>query len=230
MSIIYQKSNISITLEKNKSYNMLIQDFDKYKNYHNNILKILKDYKYISVTSSEKNKEQAFIKFESSDVIPLKELLKSKQNQLGYKQSETLFISLSNQTMNLEKDMVSNLFFSIDDIVVINSSSAVPIFLYLNTQFFSPIEDNFVEISSPFMKNKLFISPELKELKDIPSKIHFKSTYYSIGLLICFCINREDFKTKDLEQAIGVILHTKLYFALKRCFEFKPSDRFLLYI
>ena len=68
------------------------------------------------------------------------------------------------------------------------------------------------------------------KVKTIPSSLHFKSSYYSIGMLISFCINNENFEKKDTEQILEVILNTKLYFAIKRCLEIKPTDRFLLFI
>ena len=132
--------------------------------------------------------------------------------------------------LSLEKDNHSNFLFNINDIVVINSIHAVPVFLYLNTEFFSPITDNSIEIVLPFLKNNLFLSPELMKVKTIPSSLHFKSSYYSIGMLISFCINNENFEKKDTEQILEVILNTKLYFAIKRCLEIKPTDRFLLFI
>ena len=40
--------------------------------------------------------------------------------------------------LNLEKDNHTNLLFNINDILVINSIHAVPVFLYLNTGFSLP--------------------------------------------------------------------------------------------
>jgi hypothetical protein len=233
MPIIYEKNNIIIKLDKEGHYTIIIEDYNTYNHYHTNIVETLKQYNYIKVISNSKKNNIAIILFEARDIIFLKDLLKSKQYQLGYKQCETLFLNLSEQIKSLEKDNFSNLFFNINDIIVINSTSAVPIFLFLNTEFFSPIKNDFIEITSPFMKTNPFISPELRLVKDIPSNVHFKSTYYSVGLLLCFCINKETFEKKkdtDLLEIINVILNTKLYFTLKRCFENKPDDRFLLYI
>ena len=80
------------------------------------------------------------------------------------------------------------------------------------------------------MKNNLFLSPELKEVKTIPSSLHFKSSYYSIGMLVSYCINNEGFEKKDNDEILQVILNTKLYFAIKRSLEIEPTDRFLLFI
>lgn len=230
MPTVYKKKSTTINHIKENEFSLLVNDYNKYTNYFNSIFKEINNKDYIKVLSFNKKDDVSVIKFKAPDVIPLKQLLKSKQNQLGYKQSETLFINLSNQMLNLEKDNHTNLLFNINDIVVINSIHAVPVFLYLNTEFFSPITDNSIEIVLPFMKNNLFLSPELMKVKTIPSSLHFKSSYYSIGLLISFCINNENFEKKDAEQILEVILNTKLYFAIKRCLEIKPTDRFLLFI
>ncbi|RZD40114.1 MAG: hypothetical protein CXT73_06815 [Methanobacteriota archaeon] len=233
MTIIYEKNNIAIKLDKKSHYTFIIDDFNLYKHYHTNIIQTVKLYNYTNITSNNKENNIVILRFEAPDIIFLKDLLKSKQYQLGYKQCETLFLNLSEQIKSLEKDNFSNLFFNIGDIVVINSAHAAPLFLFLNTELFSPIKNNYIEITSPFMKSNSFISPELKLVKNLPSNIHFKSTYYSVGLLVCFCINKEDFEKKkatDFLEMINVIFNTKLYFALKRCFENKPDDRFLLYI
>ena len=237
MPIIYEKNNITIKLVKKNHYTFVIEDYNTYKHYHTNLIQILKQYAKmmtaINIISNNKKNNIAIVRFEAPDIILLKDLLKSKQYQLGYKQCETLFLKLSEQIKSLEKDGFANLFFNINDIIVINPTHAIPIFLFLNTEFFSPIKKDSIEITSPFMKNNPFISPELTLIKSLPSNIHFKSTYYSVGLLLCFCINKEDFeklKKDNLLEMINVIFNTKLYFALKRCFENKPDDRFLLYI
>ena len=227
---IHEKKSTTMKHIKEGEFSLLVSDYNKYTNYFNCIFKELNGKDYIKVLSLNKKDGMGVIKFKAPDVIPLKQLLKSKQNQLGYKQTETLFINLSKQMLNLEKDNYTNILFNINDIVVINSIHAVPVFLYLNTEFFSPIIDEKIEILLPFMKNNLFLSPELKEVKTIPSSLHFKSSYYSIGMIVSYCINNESFEKKDNDEILEVILNTKLYFAIKRCLEIEPIDRFLLFI
>ena len=65
------------------------------------------------------------------------------------------------------------------------------------------------------MKNNLFISPELKKVKTIPSSLHFKSSYYSIGMLVLYCINNENFEKKDNHEILELISILKIYFAIK---------------
>ena len=49
-------------------------------------------------------------------------------------------------------------------------------------------------------------------------------------MLVLYCINNENFEKKDSNEILEVILETKLYFAIKRCIEIEPIDRFLLFI
>ena len=106
-------------------------------------------------------------------------------------------------------------------------------FIYLNTTKFLPLDHDKIKINLPFKKNNLYISPELKKIKKFPTTIYKQSTYYSLGLLVSNCLtpikeskrNMEEFK-KHLES----ILNTKIYWALLRCLEYEPEDRYYLYI
>ena len=161
-------------------------------------------------------------------------LLKNKKNKLGYKQSETLFIFFQNLIKSLEKDNCSNLLININDIMVINPRMAIPNFFYMNTKYLLPIKENKLEITIPFLKNNHFLSPELLNIKEIPSYINKKSIYFSIGVLISYVINSTIFKKnytqEDIIDNLDTIYQTKLYYAVIRCFNKSPEDRFLLYI
>ena len=80
--------------------------------------------------------------------------------------------------------------------------------------------DQFLVINAPlhidfasYQKNKSFISPEFadfKKAKSIPYDIHFKSGYYSFGLLCIYCMltktvvsfNKSDNQTVDIDSEI----------------------------
>jgi hypothetical protein len=65
-----------------------------------------------------------------------------------------------------------------------------------------------------------YLSPELSNEKTIPIIIHYKTIFYSLGLLLI------DF----LSSSINSIKDTKLYYFIKRCLKHSPSERYLLYI
>ena len=118
--------------------------------------------------------------------------------------------------------------------MVINPRLAIPNFFYMNTKYLLPIKENKLEITIPFLKNNPFLSPELLNIKEIPSHVNKKSIYYSIGVLISYVINSSLIKNKytqeDIINNLDTIYQTKLYYAVIRCFNENSQDRFLLYI
>ena len=81
-------------------------------------------------------------------------------------------------------------------------------------------------------KNLAFHSPEFKEFVDkktLPYKLHFKSGYYSFGLLCLYCyVSRNaDAAAADaaLEQVLAPIVNTKIYWFLKWVLQEHPSER-----
>ena len=101
---------------------------------------------------------------------------------------------------------------------------------------FHKLENNHFNLKKPSQISKLigskFVSPEVKNIKDIPAKIHKKTIFYSIAKLITFCINDEhklDEKA-DYELSLESISESKLYYGLMRCIENNPHERYYLYI
>ena len=88
-------------------------------------------------------------------------------------------------------------------------------------------------------KNLAFHSPEFKEFVDkktLPYKLHFKSGYYSFGLLCLYCYVSRNAADADaaiaataiaaaLEQLLAPIVNTKIYWFLKWVLQEHPSER-----
>ena len=178
----------------------------------------------------------------------LKDLLKRKKT-LSYRHLKQLFTQILYQLQSLEEDGYCNLFLDTNDIVRIETFDETQkggtggdiYFLYLNTQHFLPIKDKFVKITKPFDKNNFFFSPEMKNIKSIPSKININSQIYSLALLVTSCCKLSNkytninFKKLDLQydkfsHYLSNIENTKLYWALLRCLVDNPKDRVSLYI
>jgi hypothetical protein len=98
-------------------------------------------------------------------------------------------------------------------------------------------EDNQLVINVPYLKeytntattttkNKGFHSPEFKEFiskKIIPYNIHFKSGYYSFGLLCIYCyLSRTATATADI---LAPIINTKIYWFLMQVLQENPTSR-----
>ena len=111
-------------------------------------------------------------------------------------------------------------------------------------------DDNLMEMTIPpvplssshthphISKNIAFYSPEYKEFmskKTIPYQLHFKSSYYSFGLLCAYCyvsrdITRTDHtissdNSKEFERLFAPIINTKIYWFLKHVLCENPSER-----
>jgi len=86
--------------------------------------------------------------------------------------------------------------------------------------------------------NTAFISPELKDFiskKTLPYSIHFKSGYYSFGLLCVYCFVSKTAVIAPVapatnadaavEAVLAPIIHTKIYWFLKRVLHENPTTR-----
>jgi hypothetical protein len=105
---------------------------------------------------------------------------------------------------------------NVSDILVINDD----IFININANTLLPITNNSITFLYPFKKPH-FLNPEISMITSLPSKIHFKSGYYSLAALIIYCLLNEDIQDKDNdkkeEEVLKPIFYTKIYWFLKRC-------------
>ena len=90
-------------------------------------------------------------------------------------------------------------------------------------------DKNNLVITTPYPKEKTraFHSPELTEFlskKTLPYEIHFKSGYYSFGLLCLHCyVSRS--ATDATDAALAPIINTKIYWFLKQVLQEDPTER-----
>ena len=118
--------------------------------------------------------------------------------------------------------------FKPENILIIDNNKVI----YVSEDLFE-IEENYLTIWKPFLQKKYYLSPELSRIFSIPSKIHYKTIYYSLALLIInyyFQDTSETINTRIPTRNINKIKGTKLYYALNRCLEENPEKRTLLYI
>lgn len=126
-----------------------------------------------------------------------------------------------------------------NDIIVINDET----FAFLNSELITEIDQDteLITITWPFSTNDFFVSPELLTMKEIPSQIHFKSTYFSFACLIIYCLLGDDefyttyLNTKDSQEVLNgldnhTIKGTKIYWFLSRCLTKSVKDRCLILI
>ena len=105
------------------------------------------------------------------------------------------------------------------------------------------VEDNII-FNSP-IKLPYFSNPEVNKLTSLPSKINYRSSYYSLGALTLFCLLNvyiyseldsyldSDSETEletQIDNILQPIYYTKIYWFLRRCLHKKSEQRILLFI
>lgn len=156
----------------------------------------------------------------------------SKLNLLTETQAIEMIQCLTRQIEYLNRNNLAFYGFDKSDIIVINES----IFLITSLNYLYNIDKErninfYTPITKPF-----FSSPEFLSLKQLPSKISYKTNYYSLGALIIYfylgtSLSLEnDTKREELESLLKPIYYTKIYWFLLRCLKDNPEKRILLFI
>jgi hypothetical protein len=184
----------------------------------------------------------------ASKIEPLSAFLKRNKKHLEYSIMETMIEMIGRQLHNLEVEQNKGIScFHVDDIMVFHSdrdreTNTIYFAITNDANIHDIDDDNELEITIPndivskqTSKNIAFYSPEHKERKSkkiLPYKIHFKSSYYSMGLLCMYCyVSRSaDVTTSipsesEVETLLAPIINTKIYWFLKQVLKEDPSER-----
>ena len=170
--------------------------------------------------------------FHATSVETLGSFLK-KRKSFTYLECVHCIENISKQMFFLQQNGYALSGFDIEDILVVDED----IFILVSGEYVYPIGDfSSLYFYTPF-KKPAFSNPELLEVSSLPSSIHYKSSYYSLGALIVFCFFNQyllvgnEYKTlEEIEILLHPIFHTKLYWFLKRCFHKHAKQRTLLFI
>ena len=188
------------------------------------IIKMLKSAYYDSETES--------IFFSAEKVMTFKQfLLQNKEHKLELSQCIKMIDDLTKQMIYLKSINYGFYGFGPNDILVVDN-----LFLFCSTEYLFPItDDNFIFIEP--ITNPYFSSPEIIKLTILPSEINYKCCYYSLGILVVFCllnkyllVGNELKSVDEIEIIIKPFLNTKIYWFIKRCLEEKIDKRNLLLI
>jgi hypothetical protein len=139
---------------------------------------------------------------------------------------------LTKQILYLKKYDYGFYGLNIKDILVINKNH----FIIVNSVFLQPIIKEHIHFFSPIQR-PYFLDPQLFKLTKLPSTIHYKCIYYSLGVLLVFClfnnyllVGNEEKSETEIENILLPIKYTKIYWFLKRCFHIDIVNRTLLLI
>jgi len=127
--------------------------------------------------------------------------------------------------------------YSPDDIIVINDER----FAFLGSELVTNIYDEVAIISCPFSAKDFFFSPEIVKITEIPSKVHYKTAYFSLGILLVYMLLADDefykdyLKYKNSENILDFfnshsVKNTRIYWLLSRCLIEDPERRSIILI
>ena len=133
--------------------------------------------------------------------------------------------------------------YNTDNLLIINGNKCI----YLGVDYICDIhksnklnnEPDNILISFPFKPTDFFVSPELLKIKELPSYIHYKTSYFSLGcLIINIMMGNDDFykdQIKDQDQIkdylnTTYLKETKLYWFLSRTLDEDPKSRSIIFI
>ncbi len=123
-------------------------------------------------------------------------------------------------------------------ILVVNDN----IYLYINGEHLEKIdEQENIEIRYPPNSQDYIFAPELYEITELPCKINYKCSYYSIGILYLYMFKIMETKktqiidTNDVEEINQLlkalsISNTKIFYFLQRCLQKNPVKRQIIFI
>jgi len=225
MTIIFKTNDLEIKKHKNLFFLTLLRKDKRDQQFLNSLKKL----------NLKKNT------FQAEMVLPFKKFLKLNNNSFSYTYLISLFLALKKQIELLKNDNIGILYFDLNDILVVKNDVYYD-FYYMNKSMLFDIKDDMVQINKIFNKRdntkEKFLSPELIIINKIPSISHFSCSYFSLAILVAFCINGDNldyFKTHDwceddLEKIIESIHGTKLFYSLKRASVLVPHKRYLFWI
>jgi hypothetical protein len=224
MSIFLTTSEFSIIQDTRKETLFTIIPITKHHDNSNQLFRSLTKTKILQTATILDNGSSLIIKAHS-----IKTLYDYTREKLSYSLSLKMVYYLSKQLSYLIENE-SKSFYTYDpkNILVIDNK----IFVYLSLDHLKDIKNDNIHICHPIkIENSLgasfeeptivkhYLSPELLNVKSIPIIIHYKTIFYSLGLLLT-----------DFLSSINSIKETKLFYFIKRCLKDSPSERYLLYI
>jgi hypothetical protein len=125
-----------------------------------------------------------------------------------------------------------------ENIIVINGKKSA----FIGSEWVAEIEGEMFQLSYPFGPSDFFVSPELFQVRELPSYVHYKTAYFSLACLIAHVLLGEEHEyyeeylnSKNPETILTYLKNhcingTKLYWLLSRCLVDDPRKRSILYI
>ena len=194
------------------------------------------------IPGANSDEEYKILKFNAHSVKSLNQYLREHNSyntliQLSAKLIQNISIQLQNLLTNINYTILG---FHPSNVIIINDT--IPI--YIGSEFVVELEtENTATIRFPFSQNDFFISPELFKIRELPTLIHYKTSYFSLACLAIYVLlnGSVDFYDEYLHSQCDThsiiksldnhpIKDTKLYWFLSRCLVEEPENRGILFI
>lgn len=241
MNIIIKTDNFYIGQGQNEIDNKSFTIF--FDSYNEALIKSITKTKIIlGATTTEKYKTLLFKAISVQRFSDFQSELERKNKSL--KMPYNLALKMTHNLVTQLKYLITHfsqtfLGYSLENLIVIDKHK----FVYLCDEFLLDIkndnnDNNDVLISYPFTCDDFFMAPELYCIKEIPSFVSYKVSYFSLGYLILYTLlgdnidsDREDLQDKIKKHLDSLIIkNTKLYWLLERCLVEEPTNRSILFI
>ena len=253
MNIIIKNDNFKIgqDIKDNKSFTIFFNSYNEAL-----IKSLLKTRIILGATTTEKYKSLTFKATSVQTFLDFQKELEreNKSLKLTYNLALKMTYNLVTQ-LNYLITHFSQTFlgYSPENLIIVDANK----FIYLSNEFLLDIKNNDdvdvdddddddtneknILIKYPFTINDFFWSPELSQVKEIPSFINYKVSYFSLGCLLLYGLLGDDDFIKDDEEHLRqdkikiqmntlFIKNTKLYWLLERCLVEEPKNRSILFI
>ena len=252
MNTIIKNDNFKIgqDLKDNKSFTIFFNSYNEAL-----IKSLLKTRIILGATTTEKYKSLTFKATRVQTFLDFQKELEreNKSLKLTYNLALKMTYNLVTQ-LNYLITHFSQTFlgYSPENLIIVDANK----FIYLSNEFLLDIKNNDddddddddddandknILIKYPFTINDFFWSPELSQVKEIPSFINYKVSYFSLGCLLLYGLLGDDDFIKDDEEHLRqdkikiqmntlFIKNTKLYWLLERCLVEEPRNRSILFI
>jgi len=213
------------------------------------IIRSISNTKIILGTTTSENYD--LLSFNATSIETFKQYITlNKLKKMDYKTSLKMVLDLSLQLDYLLKKWSKTfLGYNPDNLIVVDGNK----FIYISNEYLLDIDDEEVTITFPFSQKDFLLSPELYIIKELPSNVYYKTTYFSLGIIIIYgLIGNMDFlkdeindrndrndrneRNETIDKKMNNILEsipikgTKLYSLIKRCLDEEPKRRSIIFI
>jgi hypothetical protein len=175
------------------------------------------------------------LQFKANTVTTLIENKNTNKTQFAAQMTSSLATQLNYLITSESRTIIG---YAPENVIVINGKKSA----FLGSEWVAELEGEMFQLTYPFGPHDFFVSPELFQVKELPTYVHYKAAYFSLACLIAHVLlgaeheyYNEYLKNKDPKTILTYLKNhcingTKLYWLLSRCLVDDPRKRSILFI